>query len=162
MLLEPSANFGAVEEEVPQGEKNLQSFVRYLLPFKGLFLQIFIGIGISSLIQLIFPFLTQAMVDVGIGQRNINIITIILVAQLMLFVTQLSIGYLRSWILLHVNSRINISLISDFLIKLSNMPLHFFDTKKTGDIMQRIGDHARIKSFLMGNSMNIYSHYPTL
>ena len=95
------------------------------------------------------------MVDLGIEGRNLNIITLILIAQLTLFLAQLSVGYIQSWILLHINSRIDISLISNFLIKLMNMPLHFFDTKKIGDIMQRIGDHGRIKGFLMGNSINI-------
>ena len=110
---------------------------------------------VGSLLQLIFPFLTQAMVDWGIGEKNLSLITLILIAQLTLFLAQLSVGYIRSWILLHINSRVDISLISDFLIKLMNMPLHFFDTKRTGDIMQRIGDHGRIKGFLMGNSMSI-------
>ncbi len=118
-------------------------------------MQLLAGMAVGTLLQLAFPFLTQAMVDIGIGQRDISIITLILVAQLMLFLAQLSVGYIRSWIMLHINSRIDISLISDFLVKLTSMPLHFFDTKKTGDIMQRIGDHGRIKAFLMGNSMNI-------
>lgn len=102
---------------------------------------LFLGMVLGSLLQLVFPFLTQALVDCGIQDGNINFITLILIAQLMLFVAQLSVGYIRSWILLHINSRIDISLISDFLIKLTNMPLIFFDTKNTGDIMQRIGDH---------------------
>lgn len=122
---------------------------------KSQFVQLLFGMIVGSLLQLIFPFLTQAMVDWGIGEKNLSLITLILIAQLTLFLAQLSVGYIRSWILLHINSRINISLISDFLIKLMNMPLHFFDTKRTGDIMQRIGDHGRIKSFLMGNFMNI-------
>lgn len=80
-------------------------------------------------------------------------VTLVLIAQLVLFVAQLSVSFIRSWILLHVNTRIDIALISDFLVKLMNMPLHFFDTKKIGDLMQRIDDHSRIKSFLMGNSL---------
>lgn len=116
---------------------------------------LFLGMVLGCLLQLVFPFLTQALVDLGIQDRDINFITLILIAQLMLFVAQLSVGYIRSWILLHINSRIDISLISDFLIKLMNMPLNFFNTKNTGDIMQRIGDYGRIKSFLMGNSISM-------
>ena len=104
---------------------------------------------------MIFPFLTQALVDTGIRDRNLSFITLILITQLMLFISQLAVGFIRSWIMLHINSRIDIALISDFLMKLMTLPLHYFDTKMTGDIMQRIGDHGRIKSFLMGSSINI-------
>lgn len=155
LLLDPGVNFGKREEEVEAGKHSLSFFLKYLLPYKGQFIQLFLGMVAGSLLQLIFPFLTQAMVDWGIGEKNLSLITLILIAQLVLFLAQLSVGYIRSWILLHINSRVNISLISDFLIKLMNMPLHFFDTKRTGDIMQRIGDHGRIKGFLMGNSMSI-------
>lgn len=155
LLLEPGVNFGECDEEVITQKRSLSHFLKYLLPYKSQFFQLILGMVVGCMLQLLFPFLTQAMVDLGIEGRNMNIITLILIAQLMLFLAQLSVGYIRSWILLHVNSRIDISLISDFLIKLMNMPLHFFDTKKIGDIMQRIGDHGRIKSFLMGNSINI-------
>ncbi len=155
LLLEPGVDFGKIEDECKAREKSLVSFVKYFLPYKKLFLQLLLGMILGSLLQLILPFLTQAMVDVGIGNKDLGIITLILIAQLVLFVSQLSVGYIRSWILLHINSRIDISLISDFLQKLTSMPLHFFDSKMTGDIMQRIGDHGRIKSFLMGNSFSI-------
>ena len=156
LILEPGANFGKREEEAEAKKHSFSFFFRYLLPYKGQFVQLLFGMIVSSLLQLIFPFLTQAMVDRGIGEKNLSLITLILIAQLTLFLAQLSVGYIRSWILLHINSRVDISLISDFLIKLMNMPLHFFDTKRTGDIMQRIGDHGRIKGFLMGNSMSIF------
>lgn len=155
LLLEPGVDFGNREEEVEAKKHSLSFFLKYLLPYKGQFVQLLFGMIVGSLLQLIFPFLTQAMVDWGIGEKNLSLITLILIAQLALFLAQLSVGYIRSWILLHINSRVDISLISDFLIKLMNMPLHFFDTKRTGDIMQRIGDHGRIKGFLMGNSMSI-------
>ena len=118
-------------------------------------MQLIFGLIAGCIIQLILPFLSQAMVDKGINSKDLGLITLILIAQLSLFLVQLLIGYIRSWIMLHINTRIDISLISDFLIKLMNMPLHFFDTKRTGDILQRIGDHGRIKSFLLSNSMNI-------
>ncbi len=156
LLLTPGPDFEQVDEEQEHTTKrDLLFFARYLLPYKGQFAQLLIGMALGSLLQMVFPFLTQAMVDVGIEDRNLGFITVILIAQLALFLSQLAIGFLRSWIMLHINSRIDIALISDFLMKLMRLPLHYFDTKMTGDIMQRIGDHARIKSFLMGNTVNI-------
>lgn len=155
LLLEPNANFGTCGDELETNKHSPSFFLKYLLPYKGQFIQLLLGMLTGSLLQIAFPFLTQAMVDRGIGERNLSLITLILIAQLVLFLTQLGVGYIQGWILLHVNSRIDISLISDFLIKLMNMPLHFFDTKRTGDIMQRIGDHGRIKGFLMGNSISM-------
>jgi len=110
---------------------------------------------VGSLLQLIFPFLTQSIVDFGINNRNIEFITLILVAQLALFMGRTSVEFIRSWILLHISTRVNISLISDFLIKLMKLPIGFFDTKMIGDIMQRIGDHRRIESFLTSSTLNI-------
>jgi len=117
--------------------------------------QLALGMLFSSVVSLIFPFLSQTMVDVGIGNRNLNLITLILIAQLVLFVTQLAMDFIRSWIVLHMTTRLSISLISDFLIKLMRLPLGFFDTKMVGDIMQRIGDHGRIQSFLTGTSLSV-------
>ena len=156
LLLEPGPDFLAMDEEQEGStRRDFLFFARYLLPYKGQFLQLALGMLLGSLLQLIFPFLTQALVDVGISDHNLGFITLVLIAQLVLFAAQLSVGFIRSWIMLHINSRVDISLISDFLMKLMRLPLHYFDTKMTGDIMQRIGDHTRIKSFLMGNSLNI-------
>lgn len=155
LLMEPGPHFGKRKEENGSHSQSLSFFFRYLIPYKSQLIQLMLGMLVGSLLQLVLPFLTQAMVDIGINGKDMGMITLILIAQLMVFIAQLSVGYIRSWLLLHVNSRIDISLISDFLIKLMNMPLHFFDTKKIGDIMQRIEDHGRIKSFLMGNSLNI-------
>jgi len=156
LLLTPGPDFENMEEETEHtAQRDLMFFARYLLPYRKQFAQLLLGMALGSLLQMVFPFLTQAMVDVGIGDRNLGFITLILIAQLALFLSQLAIGFLRSWIMLHINSRIDIALISDFLMKLMKLPLHYFDTKMTGDIMQRIGDHARIKSFLMGNTVNI-------
>ena len=155
LMLEPGVEFGEREDDIVTGKHSLGYFLRYLKPYKSQFVQLMMGLLVGSVLQLIFPFLTQAMVDWGIEGGDMNVITLILIAQLVLFVVQLSVGYIRSWIMLHVSSRINIALISDFLMKLMSMPLYFFDTKRTGDIMQRIGDHGRIKSLLMGNSLNM-------
>lgn len=155
LLLEPGPTFGSIGDENRSSRRDFTFFIKYFLPYKSQFIQLIIGMIVGSGIQLIFPFLTQALVDAGIRDRNLSLITLILIAQLMLFVSQLILSFIRSWIMLHINSRINIALISDFLMKLMLLPLHYFDTKMTGDIMQRIGDHGRIKSFLMGSSINI-------
>ena len=156
LLLEPNANFANIEEEPERSsKKSLLFFLRYLLPYKSLFTQLALGMALGSVLQMAFPILTQSLVDVGIGERNLSFITLILIAQLFLFVSQLAVGYIRSWIMLHINTRVDVALISDFLTKLMKLPLSYFDTKMTGDIMQRIGDHSRIKSLLMSNSFNI-------
>lgn len=155
LLLEPGVDFGKIADEVSVEKRGLSSFLSYFLPYKGQLSQLLLCMLTGSLIQLLFPFLTQAMVDWGIGERSLDVITLVLLAQLVLFLAQLCVGFIRGWLLLHINSRIDISLISDFLAKLMSMPLHFFDTKRTGDIMQRIGDHARIKNLLMGDSIGI-------
>lgn len=96
------------------------------------------------------------MVDVGIGHKNFNIVALILIAQIVLFIAQLSVDFIRSWVLLHINARVDIALISNFLYKLMCMPLNFFDTRKLGDTLQRVGDHARIKSFFNGKQSKYY------
>ena len=153
LLLEPTPEFYEKEDEKYVSNKNLRYFAGYLKPHKNQLVQLVIGMGAASILQLIFPFLTQSMVDNGIGNSNLSFITLILIAQLILFVTQLAVEFIRSWIMLHMNTRINIALISDFLAKLLKLPLRFFDTKMVGDIMQRIGDHARIEAFLTGSSL---------
>jgi ATP-binding cassette subfamily B protein len=110
---------------------------------------------LGSLIQLIFPFLTQAIVDIGISNEDLSFITLVLIAMLVLVISQTSVEFIRGWILLHVTTRVNISLISDFLIKLMRLPVKFFDTKLVGDLLQRIGDHTRIENFLAVSSLNI-------
>jgi ATP-binding cassette subfamily B protein len=117
---------------------------------------------LGALLQLIFPFLTQAIVDIGIANQDLGFITLILIAQLVLFLSQASVEFIRSWILLHISTRVNISLISDFLIKLMKLPIGFFDSKMIGDLMQRIGDHTRIENFLTVSSLNIMFSMVTL
>lgn len=154
LALEPSPKFYESEDEKEESQKKLLFFLKYLTPYKKQIIQLMLGMLAVSLLQLIFPFLTQSMVDVGIRNGNLGFITLILVAQLIISVSQLSVDFIRSWILLHMNTRINISLISDFLAKLMKLPLRFFDSKMIGDIMQRIGDHNRIESFLTGSSIS--------
>ncbi|KGI21427.1 peptidase domain-containing ABC transporter [Hoylesella timonensis] len=164
LLLEPDVDFGKNEDDcyTPEKKRNFRTFAHYYLQHKRLLLQIIAGMLVGIGMQFIFPFLTQAMVDVGIGHKNFNIVTLILIAQIILFIAQLSVDFIRSWVLLHINARVDITLISSFLYKLTCMPLNFFDTRKLGDTLQRVGDHARIKSFLMGNSLNIIFSFVSL
>ena len=154
LLLQPGPEFYDHDDEKERKNRSLRFFLRYLVPYKSQLVQLVLGMLVVSILQLIFPFLTQSLVDVGIRDGNLSFITLILIAQLIIFVARLSVEFIRSWILLHMNTRINIALISDFLAKLMKLPLRYFDTKMTGDIMQRIGDHGRIESFLTGNSIS--------
>lgn len=126
----------------------------YLYQNRRLVGQLGVGLLVASLLQLIFPFLTQSVVDVGIQTRNPSFILLVLLAQLALTVGRTSVEFIRSWLLMHLSTRLNLSLLSDFLIKLTRLPLSFFDTKQFGDIMQRIGDHHRIEQFLTGQTLN--------
>ncbi|HML64703.1 MAG TPA: peptidase domain-containing ABC transporter [Dysgonomonas sp.] len=153
LLLEPTPAFYIQEDGLNDPNKDISYFFRYLKPFKSQLIQLIIGLLVGSILALILPFLTQAMVDQGIGNNNLSFVTLILITQLVLFITQLTIEFIRNWITLHTNTRISISLISDFLSKLMKLPLHFFDTKNIGDIMQRIGDNGRIQSFLTGSTL---------
>lgn len=155
LIIKPGINFNNIQDEKNINKLNLNFFLGYLLPYKKPFLQLLLSMIVGSGLQMIFPFLTQSLVDVGISGSNLNFVTLILITQLLLFISQLFVSFIRSWIMLNINTRIDISLISDFLMKLMKLPLNYFDTKKTGDIMQRMGDHGRIKSFLMGSSINI-------
>jgi len=128
---------------------------QYLFRYKSFLIQLAIGLLASSLLNLIFPFLTQSIVDVGIQNQNIHFIYLILFAMLFVFAGRTGLELIRSWILLHLSTRINISLISDFFIKLMNLPISFFDVRMTGDIMQRINDHRRIEKILTTSSLNV-------
>ncbi|MCP4148995.1 MAG: peptidase domain-containing ABC transporter [bacterium] len=154
LLLEPTPDFFAAEDE-KMNKSSFRFLFSYLRPYKNFLVQLCLGMLLGSVLQLIFPFLTQSIVDYGINNRDVDFITLVLVAQLTLFMSRSSVEFIRSWILLHISTRINISLISDFLIKLMKLPIGFFDTKMIGDLMQRIGDHRRIESFLTSSTLNI-------
>ncbi|OFY38697.1 MAG: ABC transporter ATP-binding protein [Bacteroidetes bacterium GWF2_40_14] len=154
LFLDPTPQFYANEGE-RVNTKGFGFLYSYIRPYKKLIIQLFLGLLVGSLLQLILPFLTQSIVDVGIGSQNLNFIWLVLIAQLMLTISMASVDFIRGWILLHLGTRVNISLISDFLAKLMKLPIGFFDTKMTGDLLQRIGDHKRIQTFLTGSSLNI-------
>ncbi len=156
LFLEPTAQFYGQGEEGKNNPKNKINFLsKYFLQYKKFFGQLILGLLIGSLLQLIFPFLTQAIVDTGIANQNISFIWLILLAQLMLLLGRTSIDFIRRRILLHISTRINISLISDFFIKLMKLPMSFFDTKLLGDLLQRIEDHSRIERFLTAQTLNL-------
>jgi ATP-binding cassette, subfamily B, bacterial len=154
LILEPTPDFYSLADEKID-KSSLSYLFTYLRNQKKFLWQLFAGLLLGSLFQLIFPLLTQSMVDVGINNNDLGFVTLILIAQLILFVSQTSVELIRSWILLHLTTRLNISLISDFLIKLMRLPISFFDTKMIGDMLQRIGDHTRIENFLTNQSLNV-------
>lgn len=154
----PLSNRRGAGDGTPRGEVKkgigLPYLFGYLWRYKGLISQLGLGLLVGSILQLVLPFLTQSVVDVGIQTRNLHFITLVLSAQVMLFVGRVSVDFIRSWVLIHISTRINLNILSDFLTKLLKLPLSFFDTKLTGDILQRIGDHHRIEQFLTGTSLN--------
>lgn len=154
LLLETSPKF--YEQENEKSNLSLNFLWSYFFKFKRLFLQLLLGLIANSLILLIIPFLTQAIVDVGISKKDLSFLTVIFIAQFVLYLSQTGIGLVRSWILLHISSRINISLISNFLLRLTNLPISYFDGKSTGGILQRIGDHQRIESFLTSTTLDTF------
>lgn len=160
LVLTPTPDFYERIDDQEQQKRNLSFYLRYLFPYRSQLFQLVVGMLLGSVFSLILPFLTQAMVDQGIGNRNLNFITLVLIAQLVLSVTQMGVGFIQSWISLHMNTRISITLISDFLAKLMRLPIRFFDAKNIGDIMQRIGDHGRIQSFMTGTTLTtIFSFF---
>lgn len=156
MLLEPTPRFYQSEFESDDNKGfGFGLLFQYIFPYKSFIIQLIIGLIAGSLLELIFPFLTQSIVDVGIQNQNIHFIYLILFAQIFLFFGKTALELIRSWILLHLSARINMSLISDFFIKLMNLPISFFDVRMTGDIMQRINDHHRIERILTTSSLNV-------
>jgi len=155
LLLEPSMKFYDGQWHHKGNKLSLSFLTTYLGKYKKHVVQLILGLIAGSLIQLIFPFLTQSIVDVGINNMDHNFIYLILIAQLFLFAGKISLEIIRSWILLHLSTRINISLISDFFIKLMNLPIAYFDSRITGDILQRINDHKRIENILTATSLSM-------
>ncbi len=155
LLFEPTTAFYEKEGDAVLSENRLKFLWKYLIKYKRFFTQLILGLFIGSILQLIFPFLTQAIVDTGIKEKDIGFIWLILLAQLMLLFSRTAIDFIRRKVLLHISTRINISLISDFFIKLMKLPMKFFDTKLTGDLLQRIEDHRRVEQFLTAQSLTM-------
>lgn len=153
LLLETSPEFYKLAEDSKENY-NLKTFLKHFIPYKRYLFQLVLGLIIGSILQLFLPFLTQSIIDYGINYENINFIYLILIGQLVLFFSLTTVGILRSWLLLHITSRINIRLISSFLRKLMKLPISFFDSKNSGDIIQRIYDHDKVEDFLSSTTLN--------
>lgn len=153
LLLEPGTDFYKNADD--KIDKTRFSFLlHHFRPHHRFLSQVALAMLLGSLLQLIAPFLTQSIVDKGITSQNMGFVTLVLIAQLVLMISRTSVDFIRNWLLLHISTRINVSLISDFLIKLMKLPIGFFDSKRIGDLMQRIGDHTRIQNFLTGSSLS--------
>lgn len=155
MFFEPTEEFGKGIEYANGEKRSFRFLLRYLMQYRKHFAQIILGLGIGSVLQLIMPFLTQMVVDIGIAHKDIGFIWLILLGELMIVTGRTATDFVRRWLLLHISMRINISLVSDFFIKLLKLPMSFFDTKLMGDLLQRIGDHSRVQSFLTGQTLNL-------
>jgi ATP-binding cassette subfamily B protein len=150
------------DDETRNSKISWDTLFGYLKSHKAYFIQIAIGLLIGSILQLIFPYLTQSIVDTGINTQNLNFISIVLAAQLMLLFSQTIVDFIRSRIVLHISTHINISLLSSFWAKLLKLPMQYFDSKQPGDIIQRISDHQRIQNFLTGSALNTFFSMITL
>lgn len=159
MFLEPTpAFYSHKEDSESEKDKNPRSFrflFGYVKKYRRYFGQVVLGMIVGSLLQLVLPFLTQSIVDVGIKNQDIGFIWLILLGQLMLTFSRTAIDFIRRWLLLHISMRINISLVSDFFIKLLKLPMSFFDTKLMGDLMQRMNDHSRVNNFLTNQALSV-------
>ncbi len=155
LLLEPTPRLAESEDDDHAVKQGFSFLFRYLKGYRKLLLQLGFGLLTASLLQLIFPFLTQSVVDIGIQNKDIHFLYLVLIGQLFVFLGRTAIEIVRGWILLHLSTRINISLVSDFLVKLMKLPISYFDVKMTGDIMQRIGDHRRIENLLTNQSLSV-------
>ena len=154
LLLEPNPNFFALKEDKSK-TKNFGFLWSYLKPYKKLVYQLLIGLVVGTTIQFIMPFLMQSVVDIGVNNQDIPFIYLILIAQLVLFVSQTLVSIFREWLLLHVTGRFNIKMVSDFLFKMLKLPVNFFDTRNTGEHLQRIQDHTRVQNFVSSSSFNM-------
>ena len=152
--MEPAAGFeDIIDDDLPQGAFSLVT--SYLKPYKRTLFKLALGLLAGSLIQLIFPFLTQAIIDKGIVNKDIHFIYLLLFGQMTLVAGRLMIDFSRGWLLLHLGVKINIRIVSEFLGKLMKLPIAYFDTKMNGDIMQRIDDNGRIEEYLTSSSLTI-------
>ncbi|MGE4433681.1 MAG: peptidase domain-containing ABC transporter [Bacteroidales bacterium] len=153
LILEPTPDFYQ-QPDSGKTTRNPIYFYKYLKPYTKYVRQLMYGLTAGSVIQLCLPFLTQSIVDQGISNNNLSFIHLVLIAQLVFIISSGSVQFIRGWILLHIGSRINIALLSDFLIKLMGLPMRYFDSKQTGDLLQRVHDHQRIEDFLTNSSLN--------
>ncbi len=158
MFFETTKNFFTYRINKKTNSESKHSFgflLSYVKKYRKYFGLILLGLIVGSLLQLVLPFLTQSIVDIGIKEKKIDFVWLILLGQLMLTVSRTAVDFIRRWLLLHISLRINISLVSDFFIKLLKLPMSFFDTKLLGDLMQRMNDHSRVNSFLTQQTLGV-------
>lgn len=155
MFLTPNERFGSAQYETATEQRSFKFLFGYIRQYRKYFAQIVLGLALGCILQLIMPFLTQSIVDIGIKNGDIGFIWLVLLGELMIVVGRTATDFIRRWLLLHISMRINISLVSDFFIKLLKLPMSFFDTKLMGDLMQRMGDHSRVQLFLTNQTLSI-------
>lgn len=155
LLLETTPAFEEKESDETGIKNGFWFLFKYLRKYRRLLVQLSFGLLASSILQLIVPFLTQSVVDIGIQNKDYHFLYLILFGQLFVFLGRMSVDMVRSWVLLHLSARINISLVSDFLVKLLKLPISFFDIKKIGDLMLRIDDHSRIELLLTNQTLSV-------
>ena len=155
MLAQPTPAFFSKRVPGKTVRRSFTFLLGYLKRYRYYFGQVFLGLAVGSLLQLLFPFLTQAIVDLGIDHEDLGLIWLILLGQLALVTSQTALDFIQRWILLHVSMRVNISLVSDFFIKLLRLPMGFFDTRLMGDLMQRMGDHKRVEQYLTNEALTV-------
>ncbi len=161
MILKPTPSFYDQEED-KERKTGFRFLMQYIKLYKKYFFQIFLGLFIGSIIQLIFPFLTQAVIDIGINTRDLGFIYLVLFAQLALIIGRMTVEFVRGWLLLHISTRVNVAIISGFLYKLMALPISYFDKKLSGDLLQRIEDNQRIESFLSNTSLSVLFSFVNL
>lgn len=161
MILQPKPEFYE-QEEVKDRQSGFSFLLRYIKMYRKYFFQIFLGLFIGSIIQLIFPFLTQSVIDIGINTNDLGFIYLILFAQLALVVGRMTVEFVRGWLLLHISTRVNVAVVSNFIYKLMALPVSYFETKLSGDLLQRIEDNQRIESFLSNTSLSVLFSFVNL
>lgn len=156
LYLRPTRNFGCLKEEKTSKNRSSTKIIfGYLRQYRGKFSLVFIGLLIGCVLQLVMPFLTQSIVDIGIRDKDINFIWLVLIGELIIVIGSFSADFIRRWLLLQISMRVNISFVSDFFIKLLRLPMSYFDTKLMGDLLQRISDHNRVQTFLTTHTLGL-------
>lgn len=155
LMLQPTPSFYDFDDDKPKNKKNLKFLFSYLKGFERFIVQLIIGIVVLSTLQLILPFLSQSVVDIGIVNQDISFIFLMLIGQLIIFFSRTAVDFIQNWIILHIGIRVNVSIMSDFLSKLMRLKFSFFDSTMTGDLLQRIQDNSRIQELLTTNSINV-------
>lgn len=155
MFLQKTTEFDSLNVDRYENKRSLSFLWKYILQYKELFIQIILGLVLGCILQLVMPFLTQWIVDIGIKHQDIKFIWLVLLGELFIVMGRTITNVIRSWLVLHISMRINISIVSDFFIKLLKLPMSFFETKLLGDLLQRMGDHSRIQTFLTTQVLGI-------